>query len=196
VFLCLVGAYLAYWIGSPSIYGPRYYYEAHSAVCVLAAIGLRGSVRFLIGAVQRVRHGEERALLHSENIGDRFIGTSRAASVVIALAILGNVLLYLPGFLREHTGTYEITSAPVQEINALAGTDRVVVLVQGGFWPQYAALFSLNSPWYDTPIIAAHDVNLSVRRAVIALYPDRTVWYFSNGEFSRTPFPYEESTQP
>ncbi len=194
--ISLVGVYLTYWIGSASGYGPRYYYEALSAMCLLAAIGLRGSMRFLVGAVRRVRQHEVRSMLRSERVGDLLAGTSRAAVVVVVLAILGNVLLYLPDDLRDRYGTYDITAEPIHQIETLAGSDRVVVLVQGGFWFQYAALFSLNSPWYDTQIVVVHDMNLATRHAVLALYPDRTVWYSWNEQFSRTPFPYEESTQP
>ena len=44
---------------------------------------------------------------------------------------------------------------------------------------------------YD-PVVAAHDVDEAYTAKLIEHYPDREVWFYKDGEFSRQPFPYDD----
>jgi hypothetical protein len=184
LFVMLVGIYLAYWIGA-SAYGPRYYYEAQAALCVLAAAGIRGVAQWAIHNIGRLRRDD----------GDKSAYASQAAYGLLAILVAINLVFYLPNRLHQQVGLYDITRAPLDRLVEIAGSDPVLVLVRGGRWHEYAAFFSANSPWHDGPIVAAHDVNLARSIGVIAMYPDREVWFYAEGAFSQAPAPYlvEES---
>ncbi len=192
VFAALVIAYLTYWVGG-SAYGPRYYYEAHAGLAVLAAVGLRGVARFFWHGARTMLPGGDRRTAAHRMLG----GSTRLAWPVLGLLIALNLTLYLPGRLPDWRGLYGITREPLDQLARLAAGKPTLVLVRGGLWSDYGAFFSLNSPWYNDPIIAAHDLNLRLSYAVIAMYPGREVWFYADGEFSRQPAPYpEEDTAP
>ena len=65
-------------------------------------------------------------------------------------------------------------------------------MVRGKRWIHYAVLYQLNTPWLDGPVIVAHDVVPIERTVLPALYPDREVWYYVDGEFSQQPSSYEQ----
>lgn len=186
VFIALVGVYLAYWIGAAA-YGPRYYYEAQAALCVLGAAGIRGLVHWGGRLIGWQKAGHKLA---------SGAGSSRAAYALLAGLVATNLLFYLPGRLARQVGLYEITRAPLDLLVEIAESNDVLVLVRGGRWHEYAAFFSANTPWYDGPIVAAHDVNLTRSIGVIAMYPDREVWFYAEGAFSQAPAPYVVEESP
>jgi 4-amino-4-deoxy-L-arabinose transferase-like glycosyltransferase len=183
IFVALVIVHMAYWVGA-SVYGPRYYYEAHAGLSVLAAVGLVGSLDV---ALRWLRN-----LVAQEASRDRPL-PAWPAGALTAILVVSALLTYLPGRLRDWQDVYGISRAPLDRLAALSGDRPVLVLVRGGLWVDYASFFALNSPWYDGPVVAAHDLNLRSSYTVIALYPDRDVWFYKDGQFSREPFPYEES---
>lgn len=194
-FILLVIVYAAYWVGSEA-YGPRYYYEGHAGLCILAALGLRGIMRLLAGLISKIRgnHGAQ----HSRDAGEMAGLLSRhtwPVYLVLAALLAINTLGYLPGRLDEWHDLYNITRAPIDRLDELRQTDHVLVFVQGTRWQEYSAFFVLNSPWLDDPIIAAHDINAQHTSAVMALYPDREVWFYDHGVFSQEPRPYPDNGQ-
>ncbi|NDJ54717.1 MAG: phospholipid carrier-dependent glycosyltransferase [Chloroflexi bacterium] len=179
-FITLVGVHLAYWVGA-QVYGPRYYYEAHSSLAIIGALGLVGLGQLLAKVIQRVRPMEEAA---RERL--------RAALpfVLCGLVLLVNLTTYLPGRLDDWHGLYGIVRAPIDQLETLRQSDELLVLVRGGRWFQYAALFSLNSPWFDGEVIVAHDNDPRRTAALRALLLDRETWFYSEGQFTREPAPY------
>ncbi|GAB4467475.1 MAG: hypothetical protein Kow00124_00410 [Anaerolineae bacterium] len=170
-FAVLVLLHLAYWVGA-QVYGPRYYYEAHAGLAVLAAVGLNGAATWI---ASRLR--------------------SRPAFVLVALLAAGlavNLFAYLPQRLEQWHDLYGITRTPVDDLEALRGDDPALVLVRGSRWVEYAALFSLNSPWYDGPVVVAHDVTPDLSAAAARAFQGRQVWYYRDGEFSAHPSRYTD----
>ncbi len=58
-FLCLVIAYLFYWVGSPMrLWGPRYYFEGFAPLWLLGAVGLRKAweLPVMLGSPSRMRY--------------------------------------------------------------------------------------------------------------------------------------------
>ena len=159
VFVSLVLFHVAYWIGA-SLYGPRYYYEAHAAVAVLAGAGVRETVRLVSN------------------------GRSWLAYPLLA-GLLGITLgLYLPARLPDWRDVYGITPEPLEALREAAGEENVLIIVEGGRWIQYAPFFAQNSPWLDGDIVAAHAVGPTVNRTIVEMYPDRSVWYYSDGQLN------------
>ena len=169
--VALVVFHLAYWIGA-QVYGPRYYYEAHAGLAVLAALGLRETVRLVAGGGGERSPGGWRDLLGGD-----------AALVYIPLAALIalNLVAYLPQRLPDWRDVYDITPAPFKALREQAGNQPVLVIVQGGRWVDYAPFFAHNSPWLDGPTVAAHDVSPGVNAAIIRQYPGYSAWFYSEG---------------
>lgn len=180
-FVSLVVVYLAYWVGA-QVYGPRYYYEGLAGLCLLSALGLRGVVQLLHRGLTRRRRGA------AEGIVSRSRLVYGALGALIAL----NAAVYLPARLSEWHGLYSITRAPIERLEEIRESDRVLVFVRGRHWVQYGALFSLNSPWLDGPVVVAHDISPEHNAAVRELFPEREVWYYSEGSFSKEPLPYPD----
>jgi hypothetical protein len=67
------------------------------------------------------------------------------------------------------------------------------VFVRGGHWTDYGLLFALNSPWFDSPVIAAHNINPAYNAAVQVHHPGRSVWYYVDGRFTRERPPPSEN---
>lgn len=155
-FVSLVLFHVAYWIGA-SLYGPRYYYEAHAAVAVLAGLGVRETVRLVSN------------------------GRQWLAYPVLFVVLAITVGLYLPARLPDWRDLYGINPEPLEALREAAGEGEgnVLVIVEGRRWIQYAPFFAQNSPWLDGDIVAAHTVNSAVNRTIAEMYPDRSVWYYS-----------------
>jgi 4-amino-4-deoxy-L-arabinose transferase-like glycosyltransferase len=180
-FVMLVAVYMAYWIGS-RLYGPRYYYEGHAGLAVVAALGLRAMAQFLAGSYARLR-GKQ--------------GDGRARPALLRYLLLVGLLAlslttYLPRRMPEWHGLYGITRAPLDKLEKIRQTERVLVLVRSGHWREYAPFFFLNSPWYDDPVVAAHDNSPNRSQALMGLYAGREIWFYNDGVFSPEPSPYSE----
>jgi 4-amino-4-deoxy-L-arabinose transferase-like glycosyltransferase len=170
-FILLVVVHVGYWVGA-QIYGPRYYYEALTGMMILSTYGLR-----IIVDVLRKQFDSWRLAAYLD-------------SIVLLLLVLLNITTYLPGRISYWRGLYEIHRLPLSTLENLAEDRPVLVLVRGNHWVEYAPLFAGNSPWLDEQIVAAHDFSPERTGEVIALYGDRTIWYYRDGIFSRAPFSY------
>ncbi len=181
-FISLVIVHMAYWVGAQA-YGPRYYYEAHTGLAITAALGLRGVVRWVSRLV-----GRPRCPADADRSRERLARLLLAGLLVALLAL--NVCAYLPDRLADWYALYGITSAPIDALERLRQGEYVLVFVRGRFWKQYGALFSLNNPWLDGPVVVAHDITPAINQAIAGRFPGREVWYYRAGMFSREPFPY------
>ena len=181
-FISLVIVHIAYWVGAQA-YGPRYYYEAHAGLAITAALGLRGVVRWTSRLAGRLCRPAD------ANQSLERLAWLLLAGLLAALLVL-NVYVYLPDRLADWYALYGITSAPIDALDGLRQGERVLVFVRGRFWKQYGALFSLNNPWLDGPVVVAHDITPAINQAIAGRFPERDVWYYRAGVFSRKPFPY------
>lgn len=184
-FVLLVVLHMAYWVGA-RIYGPRYYYEAHVGLALLAALGLRGIVRMLVRPTSLADPPEP--------ADDRRLAQPGTWPVYVLLAALvaANAAFYLPTRLAEWHAVYDVDVDAAGTLDALRESDEVLVFVRGTKWVMYAGLWHLNTPFFDGPTIIVHDVSPTANEAVRAVLPDRDVWYYKDGAFSRDPFPYTE----
>jgi 4-amino-4-deoxy-L-arabinose transferase-like glycosyltransferase len=179
-FVSLVVVHMAYWVGA-RVYGPRYFYEAHAGLSILAAVGLHRTIRWI------VRPGFLRA-----RPADSVRAANRAAYAVLAALILINGVFYLPKRLADWHGLYGITREPVEAVEAARQGRQALIFVHGVRWVDYAALMALNSPWLDGPVVVAHDLNPELTASLTALYPDREVWFYHGGSLSQAPLPYTD----
>jgi 4-amino-4-deoxy-L-arabinose transferase-like glycosyltransferase len=165
-FVCLVIAYLFYWIGSPSrLWGPRYYFEGFAGLWLLAAVGLLKAWDWA-----RCRQPQLRAVL--------------AGALVVVVA--GSLALNLPNRLGEAHGFYGITRAQFEPIEQ-ADLHDALVIVYAERWLEYGALLSSMSPTLDGDVVYARGINPELDAAVIDDYPGRTIYYLTGGRLSSTP---------
>jgi dolichyl-phosphate-mannose-protein mannosyltransferase len=193
--ILLVVVHMAYWVGA-SVYGPRYYYEGHAGVSLLAALGITGTVRLLMHGIKRMVKSAHSFLSFQMDHG-LLAWDNWPVYSVLGLLLAVNLASYLPARMAEWHGLYDITLKPVEQLRLIQQTDRVLILIRGQSWPSYAPFFAYNNPWYDGPLVAVHD-NLQGRAdELIALFPGREVWFYNSNtyEFSYEPTPYvaEES---
>jgi hypothetical protein len=183
IFVSLVIVHLAYWVGA-QVYGPRYYYEGLAGLVILAALGLRGVVRFLIDLWQK-----RRVILVSEApprlMDDR---TWPVYALLIALVSL-NVLTYLPDRIGDWNNLYTINRKPIEAVQAVRQTNHVLVLVHGNRWIQYGALMSLSTPWLDGPTVVAHYIDPTTVPSIVDQFPDREIIYVEGSVASHEPPP-------
>ena len=92
----------------------------------------------------------------------------------------------MPGRLREAQGFYGISREqlePVQE----AGLHNALVIVYAERWLEYGAMLGEASPLLDDDVVYARGQGKEYDAAVMALYPDRAVYYLKDGILSREP---------
>lgn len=163
-FGCLVVAYLFYWIGSPArLWGPRYYFEGFPGLWLLASVGLWKVADWAAAHAPRARP---------------------ALAAALALMTVVSLAANLPGRMSEAHGFYGITRdqwAPIQE----AGLRHALVIVYAERWLEYGALLGEMSPTLDDEVVFARGSGPEVDAAVRALYPDREVYYLTEGRLSR-----------
>jgi 4-amino-4-deoxy-L-arabinose transferase-like glycosyltransferase len=165
-FVCLVVAYLFYWIGSPSrLWGPRYYFEGFGGLWLLGAVGLRKT-----WAWGRAQQPQLRPAL------------------IIALIVItaGSLAVNLPGRMSEAYGFYGITRSQFEPIEE-AGLHDALVIVYAERWLEYGALLASMSPTLDDDVVYARGSGAEIDALTIAHYPGRDVYYLHDGLLSRTP---------
>jgi hypothetical protein len=180
-FVALVIVHLAYWVGA-WVYGPRYYYEGHAGLCILAALGLRGMIRLLAGLWRRLR-GRQAV----ESIWRLQPRQLWPVFLLLAALIAVNGLVYLPVRLRDWHGLYGITRNPINRLERLSDSEQILIFVDSPHWREYAPFFYFNTPWLDGPIVAAHAGSVERNAQVMALYPDHEVWYYKPDIFWQSP---------
>ena len=162
-FASLVVAYLFYWIGSPSrLWGPRYYFEGFAGLWLLAATGL---------------------LKTWDWAGARKRWARPVLAGVLVVLVVASLAANVSGRMAEARGFYGITRSQFDPIEE-AGLHNALVIVYAERWLEYGALLSGMSPTLDDDVIYARGSGSEADAAVIAAFPDRTVYYLHQGRLS------------
>jgi hypothetical protein len=166
-FVCLVIAYVFYWIGSPArLWGPRYYFEGFSGLWLLSSVGL---LKVWVWA-----RDQQRSWLQPLLVGS------------LVLMVAANLVLNLPSRMEDAHGFYGITQAQLEPIQE-ADLHNALVIVYADRWLEYGAMLAGMSPWLDDDIVYARGQNPEIDAAVIEAYPGRVVYYLSDGTLSQAP---------
>lgn len=164
-FVCLVVAYLFYWIGSPArLWGPRYYFEGFAGLWLLGAVGLL--------KVWDWAHD-----------GQRWIKVVLVGGLVVLVVV--NLAITIPERMEEAHGFYGITRAQLAPIEE-ADLHNALVIVYAERWLEYGAMLASMSPMLDDDVVYARGGGPEADAAVIAGYPGREVYYLIQGELSRS----------
>jgi hypothetical protein len=162
-FLCLVVAYMFYWIGSPArLWGPRYYFEGFGGLWLLSAVGLLKLWDWATSWQPRAKP----VLL-----------------AALALAMAVSLAANLPNRMREAHGFYGISRAQLEPIEQ-ADLHNALVFVYADRWLEYGAMLAEMSPTLDDDVVYARGSGHDADAAVMAEYPGRAVYYLVNGQLS------------
>ena len=167
-FVCLVVAYLFYWIGSPArLWGPRYYFEGFGGLWLLGAVGLL------------------KVWDWAKAQGQRWLRPALAPALAAALVLMVtlNLTLNLPGRMEEAHGFYGITRSQLEPIQK-ANLHHALVIVYAERWLEYGAMLSGMSPTLDDDIVYARGSTPEIDAAVIAEFPGRAVYTLRQGRLS------------
>jgi 4-amino-4-deoxy-L-arabinose transferase-like glycosyltransferase len=152
--LCIIGAQVAYWIGSQR-YSTRYFYEALPALAILSAVPLAWLAR---RRLRGVVYGLTAALLLY----------SFAAYSLPRISVLYRY--------------NRISPALIEGVQARRDGDRPALALVNGTnvrWRAFGALMAVTSPYLDSDIVAAWNYRGSetdaVRAQILARFPDRQV---------------------
>lgn len=171
----LIFGYTFYWT-SGDVFGPRYAYEATSALLVLSAAGISRVWRYL----------EQR-----DAAGSWAVRRTSWLAGLLVLLTLGNLAGYLPWQLGRYRGLYGVTGEP-RELLLAAELDNALVIVRDEKgWKDYAVAFSMNVPTYDGPVVYANDCS-PLNEELVDYYSGRQVYLFDG----RTLHPYVQDGKP
>jgi hypothetical protein len=174
--LSLIFGYVLYWTNG-DVLGPRYAFEATSALLVLSAAG-----------ISRVW----RALERRDAAGPRW--PVRRASLLgglLVVFILSNLLGYLPWQVRRYHGLYGVTGEPRELLSSAELENALVIVRDDNGWRDYAVAFSMNAPNLDGAVVYANDCHPR-NDELVAHYPGREVFVFDG----RSLVPYQPSGSP
>jgi hypothetical protein len=157
--LALIGGYGLYWT-SGDVFGPRYVYEATTALCILSAVGI-------------VRVAE---FIRSEPDLERRTKSAMFRWTLLAL-VLANLLVYLPWQLWRYRALYGITAAPRETLQAADLHNALVIVRDDNGWKDYAVAFSMNKPTLDGDVVFASDCGPLVGQ-LVSLWSGRAVYIF------------------
>jgi 4-amino-4-deoxy-L-arabinose transferase-like glycosyltransferase len=155
VTLAIMLAYVFYWTAG-SIWGPRYYSEATSALLILSAAGITQ----MFQRIGRHRPRRQKALL-----------------LALLALVGGNLLIYLPWQLESYRNLYGITGSSSATLQAAALDNALVIVQDKNQWQAYAVPFSLNSPLLNGKVVYARDCGSSLA-SLQASFPARKVYTF------------------
>lgn len=158
----LIFGYVLYWT-SGDVFGPRYAYEATSALLLLSATG-----------IWRVwRHLERR-----DASGPRWaVRRTSLLTGLLVLLMLVNLAVYLPWQLGRYRGLYGVTGETREWLLAAELEDALVIVRDENGWKDYAVAFSMNAPTYDGAVVYANDC-YPLNDDLVAHYARRAVYVF------------------
>lgn len=159
-FLCLVIAFVFYWIGSPErLWGPRYYFEGFGGLWLLGAVGLLKAWDWAKDQQRCVR-------------------PVLAGALAVMMAV--NLATILPFRLQEAHGFYGISRAQLAPIEE-ADLHNALVIVYAERWLEYGTMLGQMSPILDDDVVYARGDG-AVEAEIIAAFPGRTVYYLTGGQ--------------
>lgn len=163
VGVVIIGANMAYWIGA-GVFSARYYYEATSILAILSAAGLVGLAE--LAKPLRIETGVYALFL-----------------LVVGFALISFTPGRINGLHRyEGIGRHQIEAVDRWRTDEERG---VLIIAYGPTsWRRVGALMALTSPYLDSEYILARDPDRIHVDALKAMFPDRDVVYYTNGQFS------------
>ena len=189
--LALILAYVFYWT-SGDVFGPRYVYEATSALIALSAAGiLRVWMR-----VQRCAPGSGMASPGPAHVQPavqggkgRALGWGLPIAISLVALFLVDLGLYLPWQLQSYRGLYGITAEPRQVLEQADLNNALVIVRDENGWKDHAVTFAMNRPTLDGDVVYANDCG-SLNGRLLAAYPGREVYTFDG--YRVRPFSWSE----
>jgi hypothetical protein len=150
----IAGGYIAYWAAGIA-YGPRYFYAALPALILLSGRGLSALAA----------------------------ATSRRATAILLLALVGYSFVALPAHIEAYRGYNFVSGEPRAAIEqAINGPALVFVSVSDTDWWEYGAFFSGNTPWLDGEFVYARDRGQAANEALGAAFPGRAAYVWRAGQ--------------
>lgn len=206
VTLSLLGFQMTYWIGAQR-YGTRYYYEALTAVAIIAALPVAALVR---------TQGKNRTEVTGLRTEKDYIGVSEVTPVenpslspqlsvlspILYGVFLGVLISSLIGYSLPRigvlTGFNRVSWQQVRAVEARQEPGRAVLVIVNGAdvrWRAFGSLMAVTSPYLDSPIVVGWNYadTAVLRDQIIARFPDRQVidmdaqgedWWFSESVVS------------
>lgn len=149
--LCLVGLYIAYWIGS-QLYSTRYYFEGLTGLAVLTAVPIAW-------LAQRWRRWPVYA--------------------AFAALLLYTLYAYSTPRITPLYRFNWVSPELIEAVKARREDDRPLLVIIAGAdvrWRAYGSLMAGTSPYLDSEIVAAWDTLApGLRDQILKLFPDRQV---------------------
>lgn len=158
IAVSLIGAHMAYWVGSQR-YSTRYYFEALPALALITALALEWVYRQL--------------------------KPYKFAAIISVMLFVGQVAFsYYHYSVPRIESLYQFNGVTQEKIDAVAARREdnrpILVIVtsepESSFtWRGYGSLTAVTDPYFENDIIVARDYNGSSREQIIGLFPDRQV---------------------
>jgi hypothetical protein len=170
VVVGLVGLQLAYWIGSQR-YSTRYYYEALSALALIAALPIawlaRWENKWIKTPIAWLNPHLSRLIVYS----------------IFAVVLLWSLDSYSTPRINALRRFNFISPELPQEIEKRRVDDSPVLVIvtaapdEGVLWRSYGSLMVVTSPYLDSDIVVARDSSSggSMRQQIIDRFPDRQI---------------------
>jgi hypothetical protein len=172
-FFALVGAYLAYWVGS-RLYGPRYYYEGFFSLAILSAAGAAWLGGWATNGLKNLQ------------ASPRWPKIRRYAVVAgLAALVTFNLCFYLPFRMASMYRLFGIGSVELAVFYAAASDQAqtpALVFVESERWMHYAIYTELQNPDLTSPFIFAWSVGPQTDREAAENFPQRNVYYYNPEE--------------
>ncbi|MDO8689200.1 MAG: glycosyltransferase family 39 protein [Dehalococcoidia bacterium] len=165
----LVAVYLAYWAAG-QMYGPRYYFEALGALLLLSARGLVTAIGLVSWLLSRLAPAVRPARL------------AATAMILLTVAVLGynSFTVFVPREFGQFVDWYGVNGSDLRLVES-ARPRNALVFVKADDWTGYAPFFSQDLPTLDADVIYARDLGCSRNGDLMALYPGRSFFAYSEG---------------
>lgn len=178
--LALIAGYMAYWVGA-WLFGPRYYFEALPALCLVSALGIAALAGY--PAAPGESYTPAAGWLRLRRLG---------MVAVLALLVAANLRFYLPPRLDLMRNLYTINAGRLEpflteDAQKLA---PALFLVETERWMPYGALLDLQAPDFSSPFVFALNLGPRANASLTEIFSERRVFYYYPDE------PYRFYTLP
>ncbi|HEX3049129.1 MAG TPA: DUF4160 domain-containing protein [Aggregatilineaceae bacterium] len=189
--ICVVGVYIAYWIGG-DLYSARYIYEALTAVTILSAAGLVALAHTLDFGILYLTSGRKVPLSSLAGEGDLGGEVHHWPSLILytllAAVTIYSLTLYSPRRILPLKGYGRISQGQIDQVETMRrDPSKPLAIIAWGksHWRDTGPLMALTDPYLDNDIILAREpdwnqANLDQIRADLA---GHEIIYFMHGAF-------------
>ena len=162
VFVSVVLAYTAYWIGA-DLYGPRYYYESFYSITLVCAAGFF----WLAEGINKLR---------------RIRKWTKISAAILGIFLAGyNLVVYLPARFKSMTALYGIQSSmlkPFETQQAQELAPALIIVHPQKTWAEYGGLLELENANLNSPLIFALSYGPVLDGALARDYSDRNIYHY------------------